>query len=55
MVIFSIDLYHEVSEITKGVRYVFKKPLFVNEEENIDTQDNDSYEGMLMDCGHGDY
>ena len=55
MVIFSIDLYHEVSQITKGVRYVFKKPLFVNEEENIDTQDNDSYEGMLMDCGHGDY
>jgi len=30
MVIFSIDMYHEVLPIIKGSRYVFKKPLFVN-------------------------
>lgn len=29
MVIFSIDMYHEVLPIIKGTRYVFKKPLFV--------------------------
>lgn len=29
MVIFSINMYHEVLPIIKGTRYVFKKPLFV--------------------------
>ena len=28
MIIFSIDLYHEITPITKGARYVFKKPLY---------------------------
>lgn len=29
MIIFSIDLFHEVTPITKGTRHVLKKPLFV--------------------------
>ena len=29
MVIFSIDMYHEVLPVISGSRYVFKKPLFV--------------------------
>lgn len=32
MVIFTIDLYHEITPITSGKRYVFKKPLFVTRE-----------------------
>ena len=28
MIIFSIDLYHEIKPITKVTRYVFKKPLY---------------------------
>lgn len=28
MIIFSIDLYHEITPITKGARYVFKKPMY---------------------------
>lgn len=32
MVIFSLDLYHEVLPIIRGTRYVFKKTLFVNPE-----------------------
>ena len=34
MVIFSIDLYHEVLPVTEGKRYVFKKPLFVDYDVN---------------------
>lgn len=30
MLIFSIDIYHEVLPIIKGIRWVFKRPLFVN-------------------------
>jgi predicted 2-oxoglutarate/Fe(II)-dependent dioxygenase YbiX len=28
MVIFSVDLYHEITPVTAGTRYVFKTPLF---------------------------
>jgi hypothetical protein len=28
MVIFSVDLYHEITPVTAGARYVFKTPLF---------------------------
>ena len=29
MVIFSLDLFHEITPITRGKRYVLKKPLFI--------------------------
>ena len=35
MVIFSIDMYHEVLPIIKGTRYVYKKPLFVKKTSKI--------------------
>ena len=43
MIIFSIDMYHEVLPIIKGTRYVFKKPLFVktNSNQTINTVDED--------------
>jgi len=34
MIIFSIDMYHEVLPIIKGTRWVFKKPLFVKTKIN---------------------
>ena len=56
MVIFSIDMYHEVLPIIKGSRWVFKKPLFVKtftkytkeKEKKEDTDD----EGELCDVGY---
>ena len=32
MVIFSIDMYHEVLPIIKGTRWVFKRPLFTKKD-----------------------
>jgi len=57
MLIFSIDMYHEVLPIIKGIRYVFKKPLFVktghNEDEdkydNDDEEVDDLCDGGLME------
>jgi len=52
MVIFSIDMYHEVLPIIKGSRWVLKKPLFDRvfikgrKEESED-------EGELCDVGYG--
>ena len=48
MVIFRIDLFHSVTPITKGTRYVFKKPLCVN--DNYFFSENDG--GMTMDCSY---
>ena len=39
MVIFSLDLYHEVLPIIRGTRYVFKKTLLVNPEPIISLQE----------------
>ena len=55
MVIFSIDMYHEVLPIIKGSRWVLKKPLFVKtfskykKEKKEDTNDD---EGELCDVGY---
>ena len=35
MLIFSIDMYHEVLPIIRGSRYVFKKPLFTKRDFKI--------------------
>lgn len=48
MVIFRIDLFHSVTPITKGTRYVFKKPLWVN--DNFFFSEDDG--GMTMDCSY---
>ena len=41
MLIFSIDMYHEVLPIIKGTRWVFKKPLFVKIEKTEHDYDED--------------
>ena len=41
MLIFSIDMYHEVLPIIKGTRWVFKKPLFVKTEKIEDDEDEE--------------
>ena len=58
MVIFSIDMYHEVLPIIKGSRWVLKKPLFVKtftkykkEKEKEKKEDTDD-EGELCDVGY---
>jgi hypothetical protein len=61
MVIFSIDMYHEVLPIIKGSRWVFKKPLFVIEENLKKTEEEDKSkieekeEDILCDGGAGMY
>lgn len=46
MVIFSIDMYHEVLPIIKGTRYVFKKPLFVMPSLKKITETNETIEEL---------
>lgn len=57
MVIFSIDMYHEVLPIIKGSRYVFKKPLFVKKPSTkiVETVETDEADDDLCDgsCGLG--
>ncbi len=56
MVIFSIDMYHEVLPIISGSRYVFKKPLFVKRISTIIEERNDVNVDELCDgggCGFG--
>jgi hypothetical protein len=48
MVIFSIDMYHEVLPIIKGSRWVFKKPLFVKTFSTYKKRE-DTDEGELCD------
>ena len=54
MVIFSIDMYHEVLPIIKGSRWVFKKPLFVKTfskyktEKKEDIDDDYHYENLIL-------
>lgn len=66
MVIFSIDMYHEVLPINKGTRYVFKKPLYVKKttttQVRISPHDDECHEIISFnDCwggiggGNGDY
>lgn len=52
MVIFSIDMYHEVLPIIKGTRYVYKQPLFVRTKTETIKYNLDDPE-ILMDCSHG--
>ena len=52
MVIFSIDMYHEVLPIIKGSRYVFKKPLFVNNTSTKIIETNEA-DDDLCDGGLG--
>jgi hypothetical protein len=52
MVIFSIDMYHEVLPIIKGTRYVFKKPLFVNKTSTKIIESNEA-DADLCDGGCG--
>ena len=52
MVIFSIDMYHEVLPIIKGSRWVLKKPLFDKFFTKGRTEDTDD-EGELCDIGYG--
>lgn len=40
MVIFSIDMYHEVLPITNGTRFVFKKPLFIKGNNEVKFTNN---------------
>lgn len=49
MVIFSIDMYHEVLPIISGSRYVFKKPLFVKRSSTIIEVRNDVNADELCD------
>ena len=51
MVIFSIDMYHEVLPIIKGFRWVLKKPLFDKFFTKGGTEDS-SDEGELCDVGY---
>ena len=51
MVIFSIDMYHEVLPIIKGSRWVLKKPLFDKFFTKGRTEDTDD-EGELCDVGY---
>ena len=52
MVIFSIDMYHEVLPIIKGSRWVLKKPLFDKFFTKGGTEESDD-EGELCDVGYG--
>ena len=52
MVIFSIDMYHEVLPIIKGTRYVFKKPLFVKKTSTKRVEINEV--DVLCDGFHGE-
>ncbi len=67
IVIFSLDLYHEIQPVLKHYRHVLKKPLFVNYIESKKISSNKITEtfkpkvnlvnddgGMEMDIGHGD-
>ena len=40
MIIFSLDLFHKITPITKGIRYVFKKPLYSNSDSDSDYDNN---------------
>jgi hypothetical protein len=51
MVIFSIDMYHEVLPIIKGSRWVLKKPLFDKFFTKGSKEDTDD-EGELCDVGY---
>jgi len=53
MIIFSIDMYHEVLPIIKGTRYVFKKPLFVKTETNNTEQEEDDEDLVSELCDGG--
>ena len=55
MVIFSIDMYHEVLPIISGSRYVFKKPLFVKKTSTIIEVRNDVNVDELCDGGGCDF
>ena len=55
MVIFSIDMYHEVLPIISGSRYVFKKPLFVKRSSTIIEVRNDVNADDLCDGGGCDF
>ncbi len=55
MVIFSIDMYHEVLPIISGSRYVFKKPLFVKRISTIIEERNDVNVDELCDGGGGGF
>jgi hypothetical protein len=60
MILFSIDMYHEVLPIINGSRYVFKKPLFVKKSNHLKMVDLDVVD-ELCDGGfhpfpeNGDY
>jgi hypothetical protein len=60
MVIFSIDMYHEVLPVISGSRWVFKRPLFVKTSSILSMSKEDS-EDELCDGGgawfneQGDY
>jgi len=49
MIIFSLDLFHKITPVTKGVRYVLKKPLFNDSKSNFDTDSINSFCGGLAD------
>jgi len=59
MVIFSIDMYHEVLPVISGSRYVFKKPLFVKttikKMEDKNEVDELCDGGDVFGSGGGDY
>ena len=45
MIIFSLDLFYKITPVTKGVRYVLKKPLFNDSKSNFDTDSINSFSG----------
>jgi hypothetical protein len=54
MVIFSIDMFHEVLPITKGTRWVFKRPLLVKLPAMLEcTLESAQEEDDLCDGGCG--
>ena len=54
MVIFSLDLYHEVLPIIRGTRYVFKKTLLVNPEPTSTLEDDKDEEHDSLNLNEED-
>jgi len=49
MLIYSIDLFHKVEPVEKGIRLVFKKHLYVQNCENSNESDDQNNCDLLMD------
>jgi hypothetical protein len=58
MIIFSLDLFHKITPVTKGTRYVLKKPLFNEYKSDLDSDsisDNIYCGGLADNYNNNDY